>query len=369
MHIAMVTSTSIPPEEGIGYYTYNLSKELKQRDHQVTIVTRGGLRGETKTYDGIKVERVTYVPAYPFHVDLHGAFVNRRLRALDPDIVHTHTPLTPVVDIDTPLVSTIHTSVVEDANETDSLTLGALAHRIVTYVTSKRMIAAQAESATELATVAHSVKDELADHFGLTDVHVVGNGVNISEFDGAEETDEQFGLFVGRLSYRKGIADLIDAWERLPEEQRVPLKIVGKGPLRKQLEERVSGTSLAEDISFLGHLPRADLVRLYQQATLFVVPSHYEGLPTVLLEAMAAKTAVVSTAVSGALDVIKDGKNGVLVPARAPEEMSKAILELLRHPEYRRNLAVRGRETVEREYTWNAVTDRYLDLYEASMNV
>ncbi|GAB3411270.1 glycosyltransferase family 4 protein [Haloparvum alkalitolerans] len=368
MHVAMIVSTPMPPEEGIGYYTYNLSKELQERGHRITIVTRGGLKGMSATHDGLEIKKVPYIPAYPFHVDLHGIFLRRRLRQLGPDIVHTHTPLTPPVDIDIPVVSTIHTSVVEDANQTDSIRPGALAHRFLTRVTSRRTIAAQAESATELATVAHSVKEELATHFGLSGIHVVGNGVNISEFDGVSDTNERFGLFVGRLSYRKGIADLLNAWEQLPDEQRIPLKIVGKGPLREQLEDQLSGTGLSGDVSFLGHLPRADLVRLYQQATLFIVPSHYEGLPTVLLEAMAARTPVISTAVSGALDVIDDGENGILVPARAPEEMSEAVLRLLRDPEARKRLAARGRETVEREYTWDAVADRYLDLYETSMN-
>lgn len=357
----------MPPEEGIGYYTFNLSKKLKSRGNEVTIITRGGLRSETVEYDGITIRREPYFPVYPFHVDIHGFFVNRRLRRLEssPDIVHTHTPLTPVIDVEVPIVSTIHTSVVEDANQIDSFDPWALANRFVTHVSSKRIIKAQSEAATELATVARSVRDELDEHFGISDVRVVGNGVNVSEFDTeVEPAYEPFGLFVGRLSYRKGISDLLDAWESIPAEQRIPLKVVGKGPLQEQLEARIRQTDLENDIEFQGYVPRDEVIRLYKQATVFVVPSHYEGLPTVLLEAMAAETPVVSTGVSGALDVINDGENGLLVPPRDPESLRDAILELLDDFEYRATLAKRGRETIERDYTWEAVTDRYLTMYE-----
>jgi glycosyltransferase involved in cell wall biosynthesis len=277
--------------------------------------------------------------------------------------------LTPAVEVDTPVVSTVHTSVVEDAKQIDSLDPRALANQLTTRVSSRRLIEAQSKSASAIATVAHSVKDELAEHFDISDVQVVGNGVNLSEFDGESDGgSESFGLFVGRLSYRKGIEDLIEAWERLPTEDRIPLKIVGKGPLREQLEKRISETALEEDIEFRGHVPRSELVRLYKQAELCMVPSHYEGLPTVLLEPMAARAPVVATAVSGALDVIEDGENGLLAPARDPDALRDAIQELLHDAEYRDRLATNGRDTIEREYTWEAVTDRYLDIYEESIS-
>lgn len=368
MHVAMVTSTPIPPEEGIGYYTTNLSKELQKRGHDVTIVTRGGLRGSRTTYEGVRVRREPFVPVYPVHVDLHGVFVNRRLRQLDPapDIIHAQTPLTPVIDVATPVVSTIHTSVVEDAARISSLHPQALANKVVTRLSSKRLINNQAEVATELTTVAHSVKEELDDHFGITDVHVVGNGVDLTEFNTTVPgTDESYALFVGRLSYRKGLSDLVDAWKKLPDGERIPLKIVGKGPLRDRLEEQIRQADMGTQIEMLGHVPRDELVRLYRQATLFVVPSHYEGLPTVLLEAMAARTAVVATAVSGALDVIDHGENGLLVSPQDPTSLRDAIRDVLDDAEFRDELATAGRETVERNYTWTAVTDRFLDIYES----
>jgi len=77
----MVMSTPFPPEEGIGYYVYNLSKTLMRKGHTVTVVTRGGLTTGIDSFEGVKIIRAPFVPVYPFHVHLHGYFVNRILKA------------------------------------------------------------------------------------------------------------------------------------------------------------------------------------------------------------------------------------------------------------------------------------------------
>ena len=100
MKIAMVISTPFPPEEGIGYYAYNLSKKLIEKGHEVTIFTRGSFRTRYKFYEGINVVEVPFFPLYPFHVNLHG-FIFKRLfksKESDFDLVHIHTPLTPTLN-------------------------------------------------------------------------------------------------------------------------------------------------------------------------------------------------------------------------------------------------------------------------------
>jgi glycosyltransferase involved in cell wall biosynthesis len=106
------------------------------------------------------------------------------------------------------------------------------------------------------------------------------------------------------------------------------------------------------------------MAALYQRAAVFVHPAHYEGLPTVLLEAMACGRPVVATAVSGALDVIQPGENGLLVPPRNPSEMAAAILRLLADPAMAERLGRAARHTVEERYSWEKVGSRYLQLYQ-----
>lgn len=369
MHIGLVNST-FPPEEGIGYYVYNLSRELLDRGHSVTVVCRGSLTTERLRVDGIDVVKAPFVPVYPFHIDVHGIFVNRVLDSMadDLDLVHAHEPLTPVVKTDVPLVTTIHTSVIEDARQMDQGELSEYLYGLTARVTSKRIIAKQAARSASVSTVAQSVAEELSEYYGLDDVHVVGNGVNPEEFHPVDEpADEPYLLYVGRLDHRKGIGDLLDAAETLLPGRDLTLKIVGKGPLGEKYRQRVRDRGLADDVEFLGHVDREVLVDLYQRATVCVIPSHYEGLPTVLLEAMAAGRPVVATAVSGCLDVVDDDENAVLVPPRDPPALAAAVDELLDDPARRDRLGAAARETVLAEYTWSAIADKYEALYEAAV--
>lgn len=369
MHVAMVNAT-FPPEEGIGYYVYNLSQQLLARGHTVTVVCRGDFTTERSRFDGIEVVKAPLIPVYPFHMDLHGVFVNRVLRSMDAevDLVHVHEPLTPVVKTDTPMVSTIHTSVIEDAKQMDQGSLGEFLYSLTARVSSKRIIQSQADRSAQIATVATSVAEELADYYGVDDAVVVGNGVNPEEFTPDEADDgERYLLYVGRLGHRKGIEDLVTAAESVLESNDVRLKIVGKGPLRDKLTEMVRERGIEDRVEFLGHVDRDRLVSLYQRATVHVVPSHYEGLPTVLLEAMACGRPVVATAVSGSLDVLVDDTNGVLVPPRSPEAMATALNELLDDPARQERLGRAARETVLAEYTWEAIADEYERLYREAM--
>jgi glycosyltransferase involved in cell wall biosynthesis len=121
---------------------------------------------------------------------------------------------------------------------------------------------------------------------------------------------------------------------------------------------------IGSTIDFLGHVEQAELVQRYRAATVFVHPAHYEGLPTVLLEAMACGKAVVSTAVSGSLDVVEDGINGLLVPPRAPAALAEAISSLVADAELRAQLGAAARCTVRDTYSWSVVGQKYLCYYQ-----
>jgi glycosyltransferase involved in cell wall biosynthesis len=246
----------------------------------------------------------------------------------------------------------------------DQGSLGELLYSLTARVSSRRIIQSQADRSVRVATVATSVADELGKYYGVDDAAVVGNGVNPEEFTPVDaRPDEQYLLYVGRLGRRKGIEDLIKAASQVLAEHEVHLKIVGKGPLREKLTEMVRDHGIGDRVDFLGHVERERLVELYQRSTVHVIPSHYEGLPTVLLEAMACGRPVVATAVSGSLDVIEDGVNGVLVPARSPEALATAVDDLLGDPARRDRLGQAARETILAEYTWEAIADEYVRLY------
>lgn len=367
MNVAMVQSTPYPPEEGIGNYVANLSRELVDRGHSVSIVTRGGLRRTEVHDDGLRVVRLPCPPVYPFHVDVHGKLVNRFLnRQADQfDIIHAHTPLTPIIQTPNPLVATVHTSVVEDVTHVHGLT--SLVSKLTVSVSSKRLVAGLIDAADRITTVSGRVSRELGEYYGIDGVTVVGNGVDADWFRPGRDDDERYVLFVGRLDYPKGVPDLIEAAKPIVENHDIEFVITGKGPQRKQYERLVERRGIADYVTFTGFVSRDRQIKLYQNATVFVLPSHYEGLPTVLLEAMACGTPVVATTVGGCPEVIEDEVNGLLVSPGEPAALSDAIDSVLNDAEMRGRLGRNARQTILNGYTWDILVDAFEREYKLAM--
>lgn len=147
---------------------------------------------------------------------------------------------------------------------------------------------------------------------------------------------------VARLVDIKGVLDLVEA---MPEvARRVPnatLVLAGDGPLRSQVELRIEQLGLQERIQLLGEV--VDVAPIYRALDLLVLPSHNEGMGRVLVEGMAAGLAVVATQVGGVPDVVIPNYNGLLVPARQPEQLAQAIVALLEQPELRQKMAENGK--------------------------
>jgi len=160
-------------------------------------------------------------------------------------------------------------------------------------------------------------------------------------------------LAVGQLKEKKGLGYLLEACQLLKERgYEFECQIVGEGPLRPVLEEQIRSLGLEDAVSLCGALPHAEVIRKYQQAVIFVLPSvtaadgDRDGIPNVILEAMAMQLPVVSTAQSGIPEVVENGVNGVLVAPTDARALATALAQLLDFPELRRRLGEQGRHTV-----------------------
>lgn len=371
LNILMLLSTAFPPEEGIGNYVYNLSTKLVERGHNVSVITRGGLKEETFEYDSLRVIRVPFIMAYPFHVDINGFFVNKLLKAYekDFDLVHLHTPLVPAVSTRLPIVTTFHSPHFADSYSTDivdfhhllSKALGVFDYRIEkTLIKSSRIVSA----------VSSGVKLDVERYYHVKHgrIRVFGNGVRDGFLEAARSSsivkDVFMILYVGRLEYGKGLLDLIKSMKIVTT--RVPnarLVIVGKGPMLYQLMRTIAELKLSKHVLVKGFHSHDEVLNDYLRASIFVLPSHSEGLATVILEAMACKDAVVATNVRGISDVIVSGKTGLLVPKKEPIALANAIICLLENPDLRERLAKNARRLIEEEFTWEKVTDRVVRAY------
>jgi glycosyltransferase involved in cell wall biosynthesis len=176
-------------------------------------------------------------------------------------------------------------------------------------------------------------------------------------------------LFVGRLVERKGVAYLIEALTRIKTPSR--LVIVGDGAERARLEALAQRTGVADRVTFRGKISDAELQRAYQSADVFVLPSTLdargdtEGLGVVLLEAMNYGVPVIASRVGGIVDIVADGQSGVLVPPGDAAALAAAIDRVLGDPALARRYGSGGRERLQSDFSWEAITKRWNALYRS----
>ena len=151
-------------------------------------------------------------------------------------------------------------------------------------------------------------------------------------------------VFVGRLTRQKDLDIAIDAVARVPKAQ---LTIVGDGPDRAQLEGRAAASPGRERITFLGALPRAEALAVLARADACVISSAWENFPHAAVEALAVGVPVVATAVGGVPEIVRDGENGLLVPAGSAGDLAVALQRVVDEPGLRARLAQAARRSVE----------------------
>jgi glycosyltransferase involved in cell wall biosynthesis len=197
-------------------------------------------------------------------------------------------------------------------------------------------------------------------------IAVIPNGVDIATFHPREAASAKDSpaplrmLFVGRVVFQKGLDVLLAALGQLPKDAEFHLEIIGDGDRRPALEAEAARLGLAERIIFAGWCDRAKIAERYLAADLFVFPSRDEGMPNVVLEAMASGLPIVATRIAGSEELVREGENGCLVPPGDPAALATALGRLLADPSLRLAMGRASRERVEREYTWPRVAESYV---------
>jgi len=208
-------------------------------------------------------------------------------------------------------------------------------------------------------------------------IRVIRNGIDTTEYRPDPNTDvlERYGIdlarpyviFVGRITRQKGVPVLLRAASGLiPEAQLVLL--AGAADTQEQLAEvteLVDGLRATRSGVFWipEMLPKHDVIQLLTHATVFAIPSIYEPLGIVNLEAMACGTAVVGSRTGGIPEVVADGETGLLVPAGEPEPLAAALNTLLSDPDRAAAMGQAGRKRAVSEFGWPAIAAQTADLY------
>ena len=160
-------------------------------------------------------------------------------------------------------------------------------------------------------------------------------------------------VFVGWLDAMKGIPELLEAIAELVTDSQIPrfsLQLCGEGTWSESARQTTRVRGLDEYVKFMGWLPTAELHGLLARADIFVLPSHHEGLPNAMIEAMAAGLPVIVTPVGGIPDVITDRQNGLIVPVNHAVALANAIRSLLVDAALRKQLGQAAHHTARQRF-------------------
>jgi glycosyltransferase involved in cell wall biosynthesis len=257
----------------------------------------------------------------------------------------------------------IPASVAELVHRFSGITFSFTAHAKDIYLSSNRELSRKMRAAKFVLTCTGYNKKYLeAIGSGCTPIYLAYHGVDLSRFQPIEaarpDREAPQLLSVGRFCEKKGFPYLIRACHILKQRGwRFSCAIVGCGPLQEQMEKLIAELNLASQVSLLAEMTHDRLVAIYQAAEMFVLPciltedGDRDGIPNVLIEAMAMRLPVVSTDVSGIPELVDHMQNGLLVPEKDTAALANAMEVLLSRPDLRARFGGNGRSKVMRQFT------------------
>ena len=362
----LMLSYEFPPLGGGGArVVHGLSTELVRLGHAVDVVTMGfqGLPAE-ETVEGVQVHRIPCrrrrahlctAPEAFTYVAAALPRVRRLVRHQRYDLNHTHFIFPDGVlawwlhrTTGLRYVITAHGSDVPGYNP-DRL---KLAHRLL--APAWRRVVRTAERVICPSRVLETL---LRRQLRESTVTLIPNGIDPDRFHANGAPRGRRILMVSRLLERKGFQHALEALRTLPTDHEV--HVVGDGPYRQALEVAADGIP----VTFWGWMDHSspELRRLYESASIFLLPSEAENFPIVLLEAMAAGLAIITTSGTGCAEVVEDA--GLLVPAGDVSALREALRRLTEDAALCRQLGVAARRRLEERFSWRAVAQQYLDVY------
>lgn len=356
---------------GAARVVLGLSRELVKQGHEVKVVTMG-MRGlpDRELVDGVEVCRVPGIRRQPYHCSIAEAACHlpfaastalRLIREQRFDIIHTHFILPDGLNAlwigrrtKLPFVITAHGS---DVPGYDPHRL-RVAHKLLAPIW--RSIVGSADAIVSPSDVlGQLIRDRVPD----IQVDIIPNGLDVSQMDPHYPRKKRI-LVVSKVLERKGIQYLVHAVAGADLDHEV--HIVGDGPYLPELQRLIADTGAP--VRLWGWLDNdsEELQHLFKTSSIFALPSESENFPIVLLEAMRAGLAIVTTRGTGCAEVV--GDTAILVKPRNIESIRSALTRLTSDPELCRLLGNAARARIESKFSWTAVANRYLELYESCLH-
>lgn len=371
MKICMLAGSFPPDTGGAAAYVHELSTALVKQGNEVYVIaftTNPHLRG-CQEINGLKVYRV-YIP----HIRIIGLMVCSfkawlKLRALiknkDINLIH-YCNLIPCA-----LVARFIANIPKVQTEFSSYFFMAAEKgkykRLYRWLFSQSDYVIGGSQVLVDAIVKYGVSRDKTSF--------IPDGVNVEKFnptiDGSEirekyckKTNENIILCPARLDPVKGVRYLVRAIPYIIKQNNTAkFLIVGDGPEMERLNQEVVRLQIADRVTFTGRIPNSEMPKYYAASDIVVLPSLIEGISIAGLEAMATGKPLVGTRVGGIPRIIADGKTGILVPPRNPEELAHAITSLLSDKGKRTTMGLKARKRAESEFSWQIIARKIQDIY------
>ncbi len=374
LKIALATDWFFPSFGGIEYHVDELARELTKLGHEVHVITKeGDYPDEELPYPVHRFRGFFTLEKY--HVTMGPLLlrdINRLYKKEKFDFTHAHSIYSPLAVAVANLSAGIR-------GVPSTITNHSLVDRSSLHPVSLLILRNSLGRVTSFIAVSKAVKEETEELMGNKlknrPIFVVPNGLDMDYWrppEDKEEVKERLGLegtvvtTVLRFTKKKG-AHLVPEIAREVVRDGITYVLIGDGPLREEIEEKVKKYGLEGSLVLTGKLPR-EKVREYLWATdVYVSPTKYEAFGIATLEALATGVPVVVDGYGGVRDYVEHGKNGFL--AGSTEEIVKYAKLLLEDEGLRERIGKYGRKSVERRFDWSMVIKKVLDAYKRTMDI
>ncbi len=362
MKILMVTSEFPPNCGGIGWYVYYLAKEMRSRGHQVTILQRG-----KHTKRKFKDFYIYYINAGIFPWLNACKMVNGVRYFLkefphDVAIIHGTVLGAWIKSVPTILVSHLLFAEAKKNIYKGARDLNSLLHIIFSklYLKAEKL---SLKGVDAIAVVSYAMQKEVMNHYGLKSTYV-GNAVDVELFKEIDSYNKRQVFFPSFLRPQKGIIEAIQIM-RIVRLKGCDIKFlfINAGSMRKTLIKAIERYSLYP-VELISPVEHKRLREIYHNSSIVFLPSRCEGLPNVILEAMACGLPVVASDVGGTKELVIHQKTGYIHSITDIEGMANSILKLDKDILLRKEMGKRARQLILENYTWNQVSNRFEKLIE-----
>jgi phosphatidylinositol alpha-mannosyltransferase len=360
--IGLVTPYVYPLPGGVNQHVRYLYENLRLRGHDVRIITSSHGLQRASEGDVIRIGKGFSVPANGSvgTITLSPRYLSQVRDVLERekfDVVHYHEPFVPFLSL---IVLRLSTSV-------NIATFHAYGGFSPAYELGSKIMGSYATRLHGRIAVSAAAR-HFIDRFFPGEYRVIPNGVDTGRFrravpiarwqDGTRNI-----LFVGRFEPRKGLLDLLKAYRILRKTGcQCRLLVVGGEPQEREARRYIVTRKLA-GVEFLGRVSDEERDALFKTADVYCSPATgRESFGIVLLEAMAAGTAIVCSDIHGYKGVVRRDREGLLVPPRSPKALAAALATILADDDRREAMAASGMERAE-EFSWERVTGRVEDYY------